>query len=243
MKRYLLIVLAVLILSCFLIACDPNAGDDKSDDPSPIVGAWTCNVGGTTWNLKFNADGSYTIADGDNVESFEGKYSLEGNKWIGTVTNLSDFFPFYTSDDPCYAYRDEVDATHWKLAFDEVFEDPLDYRNTYEWDADKQIYFIDESVDPDHYDYESFKIGDTSYEYNSTTIRKDGSGNEMYKLEITMIAKAESVAKTAAVEKVFAKFYDYDTSKSYEKLTVSYKLDGDTLTFWWLGTERNFTRK
>ena len=241
MKRYLLIVLAVLILSCFLIACDQDKGG-KGDDISAIIGTWTCSEGGTTWNLKFNADGSYTIADGDNVESFEGKYSLEGNKWIGTVTNLSDFFTFYTSDDPCYAFRVIVDDTHRKLAFSDVYEDPVDY-NDYNWDDTKKIYYYEESA-AEYHDYWYYKIVDTSYEYNSTSISKDGSGNEVYKVEIHMLAKAELMpSDPPTAENVFAKFYDYDTSKCSEKLTISYKLDGNTLTLWWLGTERSFTRK
>lgn len=137
-----------------------------------------------------------------------------------------------------------MDDTHRNLAFSEVYADPdPDDYNEYNWDDTKKIYYFEENTAKYH-DYWYYKIEDTSYEYNSTSISKDGSGNEVYKLEILMLAKAELIpSDPPAPEHVFAKFYDYDTSKSYEKLTVSYKLDGDTLTFWWFGTERKFTRK
>lgn len=85
--------------------------------------------------------------------------------------------------------------------------------------------------------------GATSYEYNSTGITKDGSGNEMYNMTIVLVAKALAVEKTQSAQKVFAKYYDYDISKCSWKISSSYKKTGDTLSLYWLGSEHTFTKK
>ena len=242
-------MLMVLLLSCFLISCNPEAEDVRRTDPA-IVGTWTCTevkspVATYTWDLTINADGSFIMDEkynGDPSQTHKGTFSADGAKWVGTVTNLSDFYTFYTSDDPCYIFKYEVDATHWKLGFSVECEDPEYYKNTYEWDASNQRYLLEEKTDLKYYcDY--YKIRDTSYEENTTNITKDGSGNEMYKMEVVLLAKAEAVAKTPAADKVFAKYYDYDTSKCSWTITSSYKKDGDTLSFYWLGSEKTFTKK
>lgn len=252
MKRYLLIVLAVILLSCFLISCNPEAEGGKGDDTPAIVGTWTCSKeispGVTyTWTLKLNEDGSYTMDEaqnGDPVQNFIGTYSTEGDKWKGTVTNLADFLNDYTSDHPCFIFREIVDETHRKLAFSNDCEDPdPDYYDEYGWDATKEIYFIEDSLDPEHYDYWYYKVGDTSYEYISTYIKKDESGNEVFKEEMVVLAKAEPVDPTPEVTKVFAKFYEYDFKNSTENLTASYTFEDDSLSLNWLGSERTFTKK
>ena len=251
MKRYLLIVLAVILLSCFLISCDPEAEDVRRTDPA-IVGTWTCTekkseVATYTWDFTLNADGSFTMDEKyneDPPQTDTGTWCTEGDKWVGTFTNLEDFFECYkpyTSEHPCYVFR-EADETHWKLGFSEKCENPEYYDNTYEWDADKQIYFIRQSVVPERSEYWYHKFRDTSYEYNSTGITKDGSGNEKYKMEMVFIAKAEAYTDPSA-DKVFEKFYDFDTGKCSCKVTSSYKKDGDTLSFYWLGSEKTFTKK
>ena len=247
MKRCLLIAVAVLLLSCFLISCKE---DVKSND-SEIVGTWTCTevkspVATYTWNLTLKNDGTYTMEElynGDFSQKHEGEYSADGAKWVGTVTNISDFFTFYTSDKPCYVFEDTVDETHRKLGFSEKCEDPLDYENTYDWDAEKKIYSKEQSVVSGRHEYWSHKFGATSYEYNSTGITKDGSGNEMYNMAIVLVAKAQAVEKTQSAQKVFAKYYDYDISKCSWKMTSSYKKTGDTLSLYWLGSEHTFTKK
>ena len=131
MKRYLLIVLAVILLSCFLISCNPEAEDVKRIDPA-IVGTWTCTSGDFTWNLTLNDDGTYIMDETDDEgypsQTHKGTYSADGAKWVGTVTNILEFFPLdtYTSEHPNYAFKD-ADETHWKLGFSEECEDPLYY--------------------------------------------------------------------------------------------------------------------
>ena len=250
MKRYLLIMLAVLLLSCFLISCDQEAESGKTLDPA-IAGTWTCTekkseVATYTWDLTLNADGSFTMDEkynGDPSQTHKGTFSADGAKWVGTVTNILDFFPLdsYTSEHPSYAFRD-ADGTHWKLGFSDKCEDPLDYENTYDWDADKKYYFIEKKDDPERYEYWYHKFGDTSYEYNSTNITKDG-GNEKYKMEIVFLSKGEFMDPIPAATKLFAKFYDFDMGKCSWKITSSYKKDGDTLSFYWQGSEKTFTKK
>ena len=247
MKRYLLIVLAVILLSCFLISCDPEAEDVRRTDPA-IVGTWTCTSGDFTWNLTLNDDGTYIMdelfnEEPDPSQTHKGTYSADGAKWVGTVTNILEFFPLdtYTSEHPSYAFRDAVDESHWKLAFSVECEDPLYYEDTYDWDASNQRYLLEESTDSKYYcDY--YKIGDTSYEENTTNITKDGSGNEKYKMEMIFIAKAEAFEDPSA-DKVFAKVYDFDMGKCSWTIISSYKKDGDALTFYWLGSEKTFTKK
>ena len=248
MKRYLLIVLAVILLSCFLISCNPEAEDVKRIDPA-IVGTWTCTSGDFTWNLTLNDDGTYIMDEtdeGDPSQTHKGTYSADGAKWVGTVTNILEFFPLdtYTSEHPSYAFRDAVDESHWKLGFSVECEDPLDYEDTYEWDAEKQIYYKEQSVVPERSAYWFHKFGATSYEYNSTNITKDESDNEMYKMEIVFMAKGEFMDPIEpAATKLFAKFYDFDMGKCSWKITSSYKKDGDTLTFYWQGSKKTFTKK
>ena len=248
MKRYLLIVLAVLLLSCFLISCNPEAEDVRRTDPA-IVGTWTCTSGDFTWNLTLNDDGTYIMDEtdeGDPYQTHKGTFSADGSKWVGTVTNILDFFPLdsYTSEHPSYAFKDAVDESHWKLGFSVECEDPLDYENTYEWDAEKQIYYKEQSVVPKRSEYCFHKFGASSYEYNSTNITKDESDNEMYKMEIVFMAKGEFMDPIEpAATKLFAKFYDFDMGKCSWKITSSYKKDGDTLTFYWQGSEKTFTKK
>ena len=55
----------VLLLSCFLISCNPEAEDVRRTDPA-IVGTWTCTevkspVATYTWDLTINADGSFIM--------------------------------------------------------------------------------------------------------------------------------------------------------------------------------------
>lgn len=250
MKRYLLIVLAVILLSCFLISCNPEAEDVKRIDPA-IVGTWTCTeekspVATYTWNLTLKNDGTYIMEElynGDPSQTDTGKCWNEGNKWVCTFTNLEDFFPYYkpyTSEHPCYVFRD-ADETHWKLGFSEKCENPLDYDNTYDWDDEKKIYYIEQN-DAERHEYWYHKFGDASYEFSSTGITKDESDNEMYRMEIVFIAKAEAYTDPSA-NKVFEKFYDFDTGKCSCKVTSSYKKDGDTLTLYWQGSEKTFTKK
>lgn len=250
MKRNLLIMLAVLLLSCFLISCNPEAEDVKRTDPA-IVGTWTCTevkspVATYTWDLTLNADGSFTMDEkynGDPSQTHKGTFSADGSKWVGTVTNILDFFPLdsYTSEHPSYGFRDAVDESHWKLEFNDELENPESYKNTYEWDASNQRYLLEENTDSKYYcDY--YKIGDTSYEENTTNITKDGSGNEKYKMEMIFIAKAEAFEDPSA-DKVFSKVYDFDMGKCSWTITSSYKKDGDALTFYWLGSEKTFTKK
>lgn len=248
MKRYLLIVLAVILLSCFLISCNPEAEDVKRIDPA-IVGTWTCTSGDFTWNLTLNDDGTYIMDETDDEgypsQTHKGTYSADGAKWVGTVTNILEFFPLdtYTSEHPNYAFKD-ADETHWKLGFSEECEDPLYYEDTYDWDAEKQIYYKEQSVVPERSAYWFHKFGATSYEYNSTNITKDESDNEMYKMEIVFMAKGEFMDPIEpAATKLFAKFYDFDKNKCSWKITSSYKKDGDTLSFYWLGSEKTFTKK
>ena len=254
MKRYLLSVLAVLILSCFLISCNPEAEGGKGDDTPAIAGTWTytekkSEVATYTWDLTLNADGSFTMDEkynGDPSQTHKGTFSADGTKWVGTVTNILDFFPLdsYTSEHPSYAFKDAVDESHWKLGFSVECEDPLDYEDTYEWDAEKQIYYKEQSVVPERSEYWFHKFGASSYEYNSTNITKDGSDNEMYKMEIVFMAKGEFMDPIEpAATKLFAKFYDFDMGKCSWKITSSYKKDGDTLSFYWQGSEKTFTKK
>lgn len=252
MKRYLLIVLAVVLSSCFLISCNPEAEDVRRTDPA-IVGTWTCteekSPGATyTWNLTINNDGTYIMdelfnEEPDPSQTHKGTYSADGSKWVGTVTNISEFEPIYTytSEHPCYGFRNKEDDTHWKLEFNDELENPESYKNTYEWDASNQRYLLEENTDSKYYcDY--YKIGDTSYEENTTNITKDESGNEKYKMEMIYIAKAEAFEDPSA-DKVFAKIYDFYKDKCSWKITSSYKKDGDTLSFYWLGSEKTFTKK
>ena len=252
MKRYLLMMLAVLLLSCFLISCDQESEGGKSLDPA-ISGTWTCSEerkpGVTyTWNLTIKSDGTYVMEElynGDPSQTHKGTYSADGAKWIGTVTNLSDFFKLdYTGEHPRYVFRDAVDETHWKLGFSDECEDPLDYENTYSWDATRKIYYIEQSLVPGRYEYWYHKFGDASYEYKSTDITKDGSGNEKYRMEIVFPAKAKAMdPEPPAATKLFEKLYDYDTGKCSWTIASSYKKDGDKLSFYWLGSEKTFTRK
>ena len=253
MKRNLLIMLMVLLLSCFLISCNPEAEGGKGDDTPAIAGTWTCTekkseVATYTWDLTINADGSFTMDEkfnGDPSQTHKGTFSADGSKWVGTVTNILDFFPLdsYTSEHPSYAFKDAVDESHWKLGFSVECEDPLDYEDTYEWDAEKQIYYKEQSVVPERSAYWFHKFGASSYEYNSTNITKDGS-DEMYKMEIVFMAKGEFMDPIEpAATKLFAKFYDFDMGKCSWKITSSYKKDGDTLSFYWLGSEKTFTKK
>ena len=253
MKRNLLIMLMVLLLSCFLISCNPEAEGGKGDDTPAIAGTWTCTekkseVATYTWDLTLNADGSFTMDEkynGDPSQTHKGTFSADGSKWVGTVTNILDFFPLdsYTSEHPNYAFKD-ADETHWKLGFSVECEDPLDYEDTYDWDAEKQIYYKEQSVVPERSAYWFHKFGASSYEYNSTNITKDESDNEMYKMEIVFMAKGEFMDPIEpAATKLFAKFYDFDMGKCSWKITSSYKEDGDTLSFYWLGSEKTFTKK
>ncbi|MBR0520359.1 MAG: hypothetical protein IJJ95_03385, partial [Spirochaetales bacterium] len=58
-----------------------------------------------TWDLTLNADGSFTMDEKYNgypSQTHKGTFSADGSKWVGTVTNILDFFPLdsYTSEHP-----------------------------------------------------------------------------------------------------------------------------------------------
>ena len=241
MRKTTSIFLAVLLVSCLFVSCDPEGNGGGNVAPENLVGTWkyTRVIGPDTdvWTIVMGAEGDFVYSvthNGALADTNSGTYSTSGGYWIGNVITDPAYAP-YVGD--VYMYVEDNDSTHKYFAYDttEATPDPTGFLNC-TWDGDNTLTYASGNS-CSVYEISSL-ASPATVQYSWTWTNKDGSGNILSKEETSWTADATPLTN---VSKEIGKYHNQTMTKA--TITNKYSCSGDSLVMYWYDVRLELTRQ